>query len=114
MQVPVNSYGKVPPYHSTTVGKFYRISAPRADIRGSDISQQGTSSSLVLEVVVVVPSTPPELRTMEDAFSIVRSSCGAPVRPISSICLATKVKTDLCRKFFDCLTGCLAAFVHVG
>eukprot|EP01050_Picozoa_sp_SAG11_P004367 SAG11_NODE_278_length_11284_cov_202.732231_7_plen_74_part_00 len=68
----------------------------------------------MLHVVVVVPSTPPELRTMEGAFSIVRGSCGAPVRPISSICLATNVKTDLCRKFLHCLTGCLAAFVQAG
>ena len=75
MQVPVNSYGKVPKYHSTTVGKFYRISAPRADIRGSDCAQQSIRASLVVEVVVVASELVEDLRTITASFCVIWRAC---------------------------------------
>eukprot|EP01050_Picozoa_sp_SAG11_P016590 SAG11_NODE_2284_length_3572_cov_5.348690_2_plen_76_part_00 len=75
MQVPVNSHGKVPKYHSTTVGKFYRISAPRADIRGSDCAQQAIKASLVVEVVVVAAEVVEDLWTITASFCAIWRAC---------------------------------------
>eukprot|EP01050_Picozoa_sp_SAG11_P009738 SAG11_NODE_937_length_6476_cov_11.146621_5_plen_62_part_00 len=52
-----------------TVGKFYRISAPRADIRGSDCAQQAIKASLVVEVVVVAAEL------VEDLWKVAASFC---------------------------------------
>ena len=75
VQVPVNSYGKVPTYHSTTVGKFYRISAPRADIRGSDCAQQAIKASLVVEVVVVAAEVVEDLWKVAASFCAIWRAC---------------------------------------
>eukprot|EP01050_Picozoa_sp_SAG11_P008381 SAG11_NODE_737_length_7431_cov_7.438762_2_plen_76_part_00 len=75
MQVPVNSYGKIPKYHSTTVGKFYRISAPRADIRGSDCAQQSVKALRVVEVVVVAVEMVEDLRNVTASFCAIWRAC---------------------------------------
>eukprot|EP01050_Picozoa_sp_SAG11_P012225 SAG11_NODE_1347_length_5137_cov_15.361651_2_plen_95_part_00 len=77
VQVPVNSYGKVPKYHSTTVGKFYRISA---DIRGSDCAQQAIKASLVVEVVVAAEVVE-DMWKVAASFCAIWRACSALVRP---------------------------------
>eukprot|EP01050_Picozoa_sp_SAG11_P032091 SAG11_NODE_10263_length_843_cov_1.231183_2_plen_105_part_00 len=61
----------VPQCHSATVGENYQnlISAPRADIRGSDNSQQSIRASLPLELVVVLA------KVVADLWKITASFC---------------------------------------
>ena len=71
----------VPWYRTSTVGKIYRISAPRADIRGSDCAQQAIKASLVLELVVVAAEVGEDLRKATASFCAIWWACGALVRP---------------------------------
>ncbi len=65
----------VPWYRTSTVGKFYRISAPRADIRGSDCAQQSIRASLVVEVVVVAAELVEDLRMVTASFCVIWRAC---------------------------------------